>query len=265
MAEVEEEFCKSISDLISTAITKGAKVPGGHGVALTSNILWLVPNLPLNLVLTPCIDLPLEKECRIILRETLRLIPASHGTLTSLSSLPLTGGMGASASTGRSTIKFGQAMIQPVTHMQPAMDYTFFKKPLPINVLTPPKGWGTPGATSSPMSKAPPKSFLDDPVTTKSMADLMMLVEDDDDETFAPHKTDSTKSRETHRSSKQCGSPPAKKACIKSPVSQKTLKSKSCKMSHTLQDEWKKHEESRKEPEYKEMCYLTFALVMEWE
>ena len=44
----EEEFHKSISDLISTAITKGAKVPGGHGVALTSNILWLVPNLPLN-------------------------------------------------------------------------------------------------------------------------------------------------------------------------------------------------------------------------
>ena len=36
MAEAEEEFCKSISDLISTAITEGAKVPRGHGVALTS-------------------------------------------------------------------------------------------------------------------------------------------------------------------------------------------------------------------------------------
>ena len=86
MAEAEEEFHKSISDLISTTITKGAKVPGEHRVALTSNILWLVPNLPLNLVLALCIDLPPEKECRIILGETLRSVPAS-----SLPSLPLTG------------------------------------------------------------------------------------------------------------------------------------------------------------------------------
>ena len=69
MAEVEEEFHKSINDLISTTLTEGAKVPGGHRVALTSNILWLVPCLPLNPVLTPCIDLPSEKEYRIILGE----------------------------------------------------------------------------------------------------------------------------------------------------------------------------------------------------
>ena len=137
MAEVEEEFCKSISDLISTAITEGAKVPGGHGVALTSNILWLVPNLPLNLVLTPCIDLPPEKECRIILGEALRPITASHGAPSSVPSLPLTGGMGVPTSTSRSTIKFGQAVIRPVTFMPPAMDYTFFKKPLSIDVLAP--------------------------------------------------------------------------------------------------------------------------------
>ena len=108
---VEEEFHKFISDLISTTITEGAKVPGGHGVALTSNILWLVPNLPLNLVLMTCIDLPLEKECRIILGETLRSIPASHGSPSSLPSSPLTGGMGVPVSTSRSTIKFDQAMI----------------------------------------------------------------------------------------------------------------------------------------------------------
>ena len=107
MVEAEEEFHKSINDLISTAITEGAKVPGGHGVALMSNILQLLPSLPLNLVLTPCIDLPLGKECRIILGEAPRSIPASHGTQSSLPSLPLTGGMGASTSTGRSTIKFG--------------------------------------------------------------------------------------------------------------------------------------------------------------
>ena len=34
MVEAEEEFCKSISDLISTTITEGAKGPGGHGVAI---------------------------------------------------------------------------------------------------------------------------------------------------------------------------------------------------------------------------------------
>ena len=73
MVEVEEEFCKSISDLISTVITEGAKVPGGHSVALMSNIIWLVPNLPLNLVLAPCIDLSLEKECNITLGDTPRL------------------------------------------------------------------------------------------------------------------------------------------------------------------------------------------------
>ena len=111
MVEAEEEFCKSISDLISTAITEDAKVPGGHGVTLTSNILWLVPNLPLNPVLMPCIDLPPEKECRVILGETLRYVPASHGAPSSLPSSPLTGGMSVPASTSRSTIKFGQAVI----------------------------------------------------------------------------------------------------------------------------------------------------------
>ena len=265
MMEVEKEFHKSVSDLISTTITKGAKVPGGHGVALMSNILQLVPSLPLNPVLALCIDLPPEKECRIILGETLRSVPASHGTPHSLPSPPLTGGMGASTSTSRSTIKFGQAVIQPVTHMPPPMDYTFFKKPLPIEVGAPSKGWGTLRATSSPMSKAPPKSSLDDLDTAESMVDLAVLVEDDDDETFAPCKMDSSKLKDTHRSSKWWGSPPAKKAHTESPVSQKTSKSKSRKMSHTSQDEWEECEESRKEPECKEMHYLTFALVTELE
>ena len=111
MAEAEEEFCKSISDLTSTIITEGTKVPGGHGVALTSNIIQLVPNLPLNPVLLPFIDLPMEKECKIILGDTPRPVPAGHGAPSSLPSSPLTGGMGVPASTGRSTIRFGQAII----------------------------------------------------------------------------------------------------------------------------------------------------------
>ena len=42
-------------------------------------------------------------------------------------------------------------------------------------------------------------------------------------------------------------------------------KSKSHKVSCTSQDEQEKCEESRKEPEYKEMCSLTFAPVTELE
>ena len=199
MAEVEEEFCKSISNLISTVITEGAKVPGGHGVALTSNIIWLVPNVPLNLVLAPCIDLPPEKECKITLGDTLRPVPAGHGAPSSLPSLPLTGGTGVPVATSRSTVKF---VIRPIAFAPPATDYPFFKKPLSTNVPAPQKGWGAPSAFSSPISKELPTLPLDDPDTTKPMADLAVLTEDDgDDETFNPHKTDSLKSRDTHGSS----------------------------------------------------------------
>ena len=104
MADVEEEFHKSISNLISTIITEGAKIPGEHSVALTSSIIWLVPTLPLDLVLVSSIDLPLE-ECKITLGDTLRPFPAGHGTSSSLPSSPLTGGVSAPMATGRSTIK----------------------------------------------------------------------------------------------------------------------------------------------------------------
>ena len=111
MAEAQEEYHKSMTDLISIILTKGAEVPGGHGVALTSNMLQLVPNLPLNPVLMPCIDLPTEKECRIVSGETLRSISTSHATLSLLPSSPLTEGTSGSMPTGRLTIYFGQAMI----------------------------------------------------------------------------------------------------------------------------------------------------------
>ena len=101
---------------------------------------------------------------------------------------------------------------------------------------------------------------LDNPDTTKPLADLAVLIEEEDDnKMFTPHKMDSSKLRDSHGSSKWQGSPPAKKVQTKSLVPQK---SKSHKAS---QDEWKKCEESRKEPEYKEMHYLTFAPVMELE
>ena len=65
IAEAKEDFHKSISTLVSTVITEGAKVPGECRAALISSILCLVPTLPLDPVLTPTIDLPPEKECRI--------------------------------------------------------------------------------------------------------------------------------------------------------------------------------------------------------
>ena len=104
--------------------------------------------------------------------------------------------------------------------MPPATYYTFFKKSLSIDVLAPQKGWGTPSTSSSPIFKVPPKSPLDDPDTTKSMADLEVLIEDDDDnETFTPHKTDLSMSRDTHGSSKWWVSLPAKKVWTESPAS----------------------------------------------
>ena len=90
--DVEEEFHKSISTLISTMITEGAKIPGECSVALTSSIFWLVPTLPLDPVLAPSIDLPMEKECKITLGDASQPFPAGHGAASSLPSLPFNWG-----------------------------------------------------------------------------------------------------------------------------------------------------------------------------
>ena len=115
--------------------------------------------------------------------------------------------------------------------------------------------------------KEPHTSTPDNLDITKPLTDLVVLIEDDDEDddddgTFTPHKTDSSKIRDVHKSSKWQGSPPAKKAWTKSLVAQKL---RSCKAFHTSWDEWEKCEESRKGLEYKEMHYLTFALVTELE
>ena len=145
VAEAEENFRKSVSNLVSTVVTKGAKVPGEHGAALISSILHLVPSFPLSPVLTPTIDLPVGMECRIILGDTPRSIPAGQHIVSSLPSSPLTGGAGIPTVAGRSTIKFGQAVTRPATFMQP--DYPFFKHPASTPISTPQKGCGTPLST----------------------------------------------------------------------------------------------------------------------
>ena len=95
IAEAEENFCKSISTLVSTVITEGAKVPGECGAALISSILHLVPSLPLDPVLTPTIDLPPEKECRITLGDASWNVPTGQNIMSSLPSSPLTRGASA--------------------------------------------------------------------------------------------------------------------------------------------------------------------------
>ena len=92
IAEAEENFCKSVSNLVSTVVTEGAKVSGECGAALISSILHLVPNFPLSPVLTPTIDLPMGMECRIILGDAPQSISAGQHIVSSLPSSPLTGG-----------------------------------------------------------------------------------------------------------------------------------------------------------------------------
>ena len=209
ITEAEEDFHKSISTLVSTIITEGAKVPGEHGVVLTSSILCLVPTLPLGPMLTPIIDLPLEKECRITLGDTSQNLPVGQNIVSSLPSSPLTGGASAPTVAGRSTIKFGQAVIRPVTFMQPAMDYPFFKKPASTPVSMPQKVWGTPDACSSPLLKESHMSPQDTPHLTKSSTNPSVLIkdvvgnDDDDDKAPAPDRAGSSSIKGICKSSKQ--------------------------------------------------------------
>ena len=187
--------------------------------------------------------------------------------MSSLPSSPLTGGVSAPTVTRISTIKFGQAMIQPVTFAQPTMDYPFFKKPVSTNVPTPWKGWRAPIASSSPLLKELHPSPPDTPDLTKSLTDQSVFTKDDggddgDDRTPAPGRADSSNIRDICKGSKQQESPPTKKAWTEDLGTQKL---KSHKASHTLRDEWGKCEESRKGLEYKEMRCLTFAPVTELE
>ena len=111
--------------------------------------------------------------------------------MSSLPNSPLTGGASAPMVAGRSTIKFGQAVIRPVTFTQPAMDYPLFKKPASTHVSMPQKVWGTPSGCSSPLLKDSHTSAQDTSDLTKSSTDPSVLIEDeggddDDDDNKAP-------------------------------------------------------------------------------
>ena len=154
-----------------------------------------------------------------------------HGTMSSLPSLPLTGGVGAPTVTGRSTIKFGQAVIWPITFAPPTMDYSFFKKPVSTDVPAPQKGWGAPSASSSPLLKEPHTSPPDTLDITKSLTDPSVLTEDEggndgDDGMPAPSRTDSLNIRDIHKGSKWWESPPLRNCRLKvwGPRSQSHIK-----------------------------------------
>ena len=203
IAEAEENFCKSVSNLVSTVITEGAKVSGECGAALISSVLHLVSNLPLSPVLTPTIDLPTEMECRIILDDAPWGVSVSQHIVSSLPSSPLTGGAGAPTVAGSSTIRFGQAVTQPAAFTQ--LGYLFFKQPASTPISTPQKGCGTPYPCSSPLLKESSASPEDTPDLAKSSAlpSVVIDVVDDDDEASVPDKLCSSNVKSTHKSSKQ--------------------------------------------------------------
>ena len=213
MAEAEAEFHKSMTDLISALLTERGKVPRGHGVALASNVLQLVPSLPLNPVLTACMDLPPKKECRIVSREMPRSPSSGPSTPGPLPSSPLTGTMGGLSPAKRSTIRFGQAVnavIWPITHISPAVDFSFFKKPLPVEVPMSPMRWKSLGASSTPLSKPSIQTLWKD----LNRTDLVDLMGCEDDDMFTPCKEGSSKLKEAHGSSKCMESQPRRPAWI---------------------------------------------------
>ena len=150
-----------------------------------------MPTLPLDPVLTLTIDLPPGKECGITLGDTSWNVSMGQNIMSSLPSSPLTGGGSAPTVAGRSTIKFGQAVIWPVMFTQSVLDYPFFKKPASTPISMPKKGWGTPYAHSSPLLKEFCMSPEDTPDPTKSPTEPLVVVEDvagnnDDDDDEAP-------------------------------------------------------------------------------
>ena len=138
-------------------------------------------------------------------------LPVGQNIVSSLPSSPLTGGASAPMVAGRSTIKFGQAVIWPVTFTQPAMDYPFFKKPASTPVSTPQKVWGTPDACSSPLLKESHTSPQDTPDLTKSSTEPLVVIkdvvgdddDDDEDEVPAPNRVGSSNVKGICESSKQ--------------------------------------------------------------
>ena len=230
IAEAEENFRKSVSNIVSTFVTEGAKVSGEHGAVLISSILRLVPNLPLSPVLTPTIDLPTEMECRIILGDALWGVSMSQHVMSSLPSSPLTGGAGAPTVAGSSTIRFGQAVTRPTAFTQPG--YPFFKQPASTPISTPQKGCGTPYPHSSPLLKESSASPEDTSDLAKSSAVPSVIIDvvDNDNEASVPDKSRSSNVKSTHESSKQQESPPVKKAWTED---LEALKLRSCKVSRT--------------------------------
>ena len=159
-----------------------------------------------DVVLTLTIDLPPERECRITLGDASQNVSAGQNIVSALPSLPLTGGGSARTVAGKSTIRFGQAMIQPITFMQPALDYPFFKKPASTPISTPQKSWGAPDARSSPLLRESRMSPEDTPDLTKSSAEPLVIIKDvvsNEDEAPAPDKLGSSNMKSAHESSKQ--------------------------------------------------------------
>ena len=186
IAEAEENFHKSVSSLVSTVITEGAKVPGECGAALISSVLHLVPNFPLSPVLTPTIDLPTGMECRIILGDALRSISAGQHAVTCPPQFTFNRGSGHSHKwLGAQLSGFGQAVTQPAAFMQSG--YPFFKQPASTPISTPQKGCRTPYLRNSPLLKE--SSVSPEDLAKSSAVPSVVIDMVDDDEASVPDKS----------------------------------------------------------------------------
>ena len=148
IAEAEENFRKSVSNLVSTVVTKGAKVSGERGAALISSIIHLVPPLPLKPSANTSHRSATQRgmECRIILGDVPRSVSARPTHHEFSPQFTFNWGTRCTPTVaGSSTIKFGQAMTRPIASTQPG--YPFFKQPASTPILTPQKGCRTPYAT----------------------------------------------------------------------------------------------------------------------
>ena len=220
LAGAEVSFHKLMMDLVSTVLAEGAKIPGGQGIAMTSNILQLVPSLPLNPVVVTCTDLLAEP--KVVTWEPPRSSMLVPSTLSPLASSPLTRSMGAR----KSSIKFSQAVnaiVRPITHIPPAVDTSFFKKLFSI---------GAPQASSSPISRSPVKDLWDDLDMTASVNIGGDDDDDDDDVLFVPVKSRLPPSM-VGGGGLKITSPLTKKACVETTVS-KESRSRTVCSSHTL-------------------------------
>ena len=146
LEDAEAEYHQTTVELITAVIAEEAKVPGYHGIALTSNILSLVSRLPINPILMSGINLPPERDYKILIPEPSQPQHLSGGGGTNITNTAVPRSGYAQCAIRQPAIKF----VHPITQVHPMF-------PLSISKATseappPPGGWkySPPKFTSTP-------------------------------------------------------------------------------------------------------------------